>query len=61
MLVATCMLCCVTAQGDVLFARLRVCMISFPMAVCPSVYLNAFYLFAWARICLCDSVAVRFC
>ena len=58
MLVAICMLCCVAGQGDVLFARLRVCMVSFPMAVCPSVCLNAFYLFAWARICLCESVAV---
>ena len=58
MLVAICMLRCVAAQGDVLFARLRVCMVSFPMAVCPSVCLNDFYLFAWARICLCDSVAV---
>ena len=35
MLVAICMLRCVAAQGDVLFARLRVCMVSFPMAVCP--------------------------
>ena len=42
MLVAICMLCCVAGQGDVLFARLRVCMVSFPMAVCPSVCLNAF-------------------
>ena len=50
MLVAICMLCCVAAQGDVLFVRLRVCMVSFPMAVCPSVCLNAFLSICLAHV-----------